>query len=504
IDPAQTEALGEAVSSPIQDIQGVFGPEWKPASIFEELGLVDQGIYGAVRIKGMNDVYTIGSGGRRETAESYLERFGTAEQAGIVGEISMEEAIKLGIVVGSDAIVEPLNIDPYEQWAEFRDEDKAELDALQVSLQEATQTLIDQLTGFGETKTEAKDEAKAELGIDEKDKAISDAQKVRNDLYNAYEKLIVDLSHSTMTTAHIGGLQARTRAQRAVEIAPLDSAVLIAQNSYARAKDLLDDWSNDYNVAMQFQMQAAQANIDMIQGELNREQAEQLQEAQIKFDMWQADYNRQLDTQEEVKKLMLAFNSRGANININDDFETAMKKIMPYTASDQEITDRLNELGLESAEMDLLLKKKALAKSEIGVNGLTPSQQLTRMTLFENEIDKGTKQLQGGESWGRVWDSIRRQFPEKTNEEIDSALGGGVGTGQVQGRPMEKAYGWARPGAYEEYKAGTEEVGVGSKWERESTVWQWMETDEAKNLSDEEKASQIRNYGLNPETFGIY
>ena len=47
-------------------------------------------------------------------------------------------------------------------------------------------------------------------------------------------------------------------------------------------------------------------------------------------------------------------------------------------------------------------------------------------------------------------------------------------------------------------------IGAESKWEQESVVWQWIETDEAKALSEEEKASQIRNYGLNPETFGIY
>ena len=54
-----------------------------------------------------------------------------------------------------------------------------------------------------------------------------------------------------------------------------------------------------------------------------------------------------------------------------------------------------------------------------------------------------------------------------------------------------------------------EKLGMGdssslSKWETESTVWQWLDTDEAKNLSDEEKASQIRQFGLSPESFGIY
>jgi len=43
-----------------------------------------------------------------------------------------------------------------------------------------------------------------------------------------------------------------------------------------------------------------------------------------------------------------------------------------------------------------------------------------------------------------------------------------------------------------------------NKWESESTVWQWLATPEAVALSDGEKAQQIKSFGLNPESFGIY
>ena len=44
-----------------------------------------------------------------------------------------------------------------------------------------------------------------------------------------------------------------------------------------------------------------------------------------------------------------------------------------------------------------------------------------------------------------------------------------------------------------------------TKSDREEAGWKWMETDEAKAMSDDEKASIIRSVlGLNPETFGIY
>lgn len=89
----QQEAI--APENSIAGIQSVFGSQWQPSPAFANLQ--KQGIFGAVRITGTNEVYTIGPGGRKETAESYLQRFGTNEQAGIVGEISKDQAIKLGI-----------------------------------------------------------------------------------------------------------------------------------------------------------------------------------------------------------------------------------------------------------------------------------------------------------------------------------------------------------------------------------------------------------------------
>jgi len=38
----------------------------------------------------------------------------------------------------------------------------------------------------------------------------------------------------------------------------------------------------------------------------------------------------------------------------------------------------------------------------------------------------------------------------------------------------------------------------------DSAIWQWLSTDETKNLSDEEKAQYIKEVGRNPENFGLY
>lgn len=101
VEEAPVEEAKPTIEEPsaYASIRNVFGAGWKPSPTFEQKGLIKQGIYGAVRIPGTQDVYTIGPGGRKETAESYLKRFGTSEQKGIVGEVSAEQAKKLGIQV---------------------------------------------------------------------------------------------------------------------------------------------------------------------------------------------------------------------------------------------------------------------------------------------------------------------------------------------------------------------------------------------------------------------
>ena len=86
--------------APEKDLAGIrkiFGPNWKPAPIFYQRGLVDKGIYGAVRVKGSPNVFTIGPDGGLETPESFKQKFGTLNQKGIVGVIDRETAVKLGI-----------------------------------------------------------------------------------------------------------------------------------------------------------------------------------------------------------------------------------------------------------------------------------------------------------------------------------------------------------------------------------------------------------------------
>jgi hypothetical protein len=94
VSPKVPEAITPEGS--LAGIRTVFGPNWQPSPAFTP-ELQAKGIYGAVRVAGTNDVYTIGKGGTLETPESFMQKFGTLDQTGIVGEITKEQAAQLGI-----------------------------------------------------------------------------------------------------------------------------------------------------------------------------------------------------------------------------------------------------------------------------------------------------------------------------------------------------------------------------------------------------------------------
>jgi len=130
-----------------------------------------------------------------------------------------------------------------------------------------------------------------------------------------------------------------------------------------------------------------------------------------------------------------------------------------------------------------------------GQYGLSENQQKG----FNNDVKIGKNALEGGKKWGEVWNEIKDKYPSVPNSTIDNALGGGMTMVSADGKSKLEPWGWAKGGAFEQ--AGAEPK---DKWELESDVWSWLGTPEAQALSEEEKANQIRAYGLNPETFDIY
>ncbi|MEA2036181.1 MAG: transglycosylase family protein [Nanoarchaeota archaeon] len=122
---ATSDQLRAEKDDPFQSIKSVFGQEWEPTAAFTQ-ELQAQGIYGAVQVQGYgNTIYTLGKGGGIETRESYKQKFGRdiSDIGGIVGSVSPEQAVKLGVVVPSNKL---LNLDLDDAFVDK--EEKIEFD----------------------------------------------------------------------------------------------------------------------------------------------------------------------------------------------------------------------------------------------------------------------------------------------------------------------------------------------------------------------------------------
>ncbi len=75
-------------------------------------------------------------------------------------------------------------------------------------------------------------------------------------------------------------------------------------------------------------------------------------------------------------------------------------------------------------------------------------------------------ELQAGSDWGSIWNKVKQRYPNASNQDIDTALGGGMVKTEAEAKALdpnsvpvkvgeEWAWGWAKPGAYEAEKPAT-------------------------------------------------
>ncbi|MEA3272532.1 MAG: hypothetical protein U9P90_02585, partial [Patescibacteria group bacterium] len=79
------------------------------------------------------------------------------------------------------------------------------------------------------------------------------------------------------------------------------------------------------------------------------------------------------------------------------------------------------------------------------------------------------------------------------------------------GLPISSAYGgekeewgWAKSGAFEEWKSKQYKQTQPRQFEIESGVWAWLASPEAMNMSDEQIKQEIMSAGFDPNDFGYY
>lgn len=135
------------------------------------------------------------------------------------------------------------------------------------------------------------------------------------------------------------------------------------------------------------------------------------------------------------------------------------------------------ELELRKQEFSEMDANRKFAASGRGTGGMG-----TRDKEFQAYAEVGRERLMNGESWEIVWPWMKQVFPEYSNEDIDIALGGSAGgyTGNLvqlpagdgtyrEVREEKDATGWAKPGAYEDYKDKTSKDS-GLSWDEQVQI----------------------------------
>jgi hypothetical protein len=286
----------------------------------------------------------------------------------------------------------------------------------------------------------------------------------------------------------------------------LNRNLQLQQGNYAAAMDSVkasvDDWT---------EMQQLSLKVIEEQGNLEADtKARYENEINYERDLALKGYTPLDDPQTYASVVKnLGITAETMSTFIYTDPSTGKKYLKPAATGDEKayVTDLMTkypDAGInfkdttESAQAKLSASKIYAQQTRLAGGG----SGTTSDSKFWTAAKDGLAQLQKGGSWGTVWNRLHSQYPDKSAEEIDTALGGGWDTNTNTGE------GWAQPGAFEEWKQKQYKISEPAKYEEMGAVWRWLSAPFSEgggsDLSDEEKAQGIMEYGFNPQDFGIY
>ena len=150
-------------------------------------------------------------------------------------------------------------------------------------------------------------------------------------------------------------------------------------------------------------------------------------------------YYMTINEEDAVKKAtdiidLLAKVPIGKEIKIGDETYSGIKddgETQIFSETDAQGNVTFLTLNKKTGEVIGKASGGKVGKPQSSSNGNGP----TNDTKFWTEVDGARNELQQGEPWGNVWSRIKQQFPNKTDAEIDNALGTS----------------WRETGAYQEW-----------------------------------------------------
>jgi len=404
--------------SSIAGIQSVFGDEWQ-SSLTPEIQA--KGIYGAVRIKDTNEVYSLGTGGSKAmSAADYFNTFKTDEQGGIVDEISKEQAVKLGIPltgktpVATNAITtEALstkaidleigteaNISEADGFKAYMEEYLKQQESLKSQSEKDTEKKVDDITTQLEGLLKDGADQGAIQAAEEEKREIEDQQKLVDDAngdlsmkmaeidalaasYNLENQVVegktislarmqgqqaqnykMYLAQKNLLTSEAGLLQAKALALQG----KLDSA----QTAADRATDLkYSSWVTEVNNATSL--------LTLLEGKLSKDETIRADAMKVYYDRIDTQIAEQKATEKANYTTLLSQMNQypDANIQLTDTLEQANAKITANSAIYRQQTRLADGTGgtgggdeqYEALNKDLTKEVQNLFDGDYGTEG---------------------------------------------------------------------------------------------------------------------------------------
>lgn len=365
---------GLAPEDSLAGVRSVFGQDWQPAPAFTP-EMQRQGIYGAVRVAGTPNVFTIGPGGKPLSAREYEELFGTSEQAGIVGEITREQAIKLGIQpasidappvsgISSESLKEQAGINIQEDLGQkkqnvnlnpdvvqanletylnlqktFKSEEQKQLEQDRADLKSQINTIFGELGQEGEMQLAEEEKRNVEAlqqAVNDADAELELKIGEINALDASFNKKLEIISGKPITMSSIQGQQAHE-----YRMYQADKNVLLAEASLLQAKSLaaqkkLESAQNAANRAVDLKYNDLKTQLSVLMAQLEMADVEWSREEQMRVDAlnrYYTELDREINRQMEMEKMqyasMLDLMSKypDAGISFSDSLATAQSKL---------------------------------------------------------------------------------------------------------------------------------------------------------------------------------
>ena len=419
-----------APENSIAGIQSVFGSQWQPSPAFTP-ELQAQGIFGAVRIAGTNEVYTLGPGGTKETAESFLQKFGTSEQKGIVGEITKEQAIKLGITdtkqtpvaptgaITSDALSNTESIDltggttggeggtttytadtqiaGLEEYLKLQESLKSQSEKDREAKVDTLTTQIETLLGESEGRGAAQLTAEEEQGVKAKQQAVDDANgelQIKlaeiNSLTASYNLENQIVEGKTITLGRQQGQQAQNYKMYLAQKNLLTSEATLLQaqalglqgkldSAQAAADRAIDLKYSDIETRLNNQLTL----LNLLQGQLDKDEQTRADALAYYYDQQKTALADQKQAERDITTTLLDQIQKypDAGIQLTDTLEEANRKIAANSKIYQQQTRLATPTSTSTTISPTTNYRDVLYNVGLPVNVATTSGELTKGNL---------------------------------------------------------------------------------------------------------------------------